>query len=58
MPINPKNRAMVPFQHGIDNISKVQEHPKDNIVHSYYEMRRHIELFHHDWSIHQSINWI
>jgi hypothetical protein len=46
-----KNQAMAPFQYGIDSRGKVQEHPEDNIVHSYYEMRRHTELFHYDWSI-------
>ena len=46
MSIDPKNQAMTPFQHGIDNINKVQEHPQDNIVHSYYEMQHHTELFH------------
>ncbi len=42
---------MALFQYGIDNRSKVQEYPEDNIVHAYYEMRRRTELFHHDWSI-------
>jgi hypothetical protein len=46
--MDPKNRAMVPFQYEIDNIKKVQGHPEDNIVHFYYEMQRHIEHFHHD----------
>jgi hypothetical protein len=48
MPIDPKNRAMVPFQYEIDSINEVQGHPEDNIVHLYYGMRRHIEHFHHD----------
>jgi len=56
MRIDPKNQAMVLFRYDIDNINEVQEHPEDNIVHLYYEMQRHIEHFHHDWSIHRSIN--
>jgi len=48
MPIDPKNQAMVPFQHEIDNINKVQEHSEDNIVYSYYEMQCRTEHFHHD----------